>query len=1252
MEKEIVPVNNCEKNNVNNPESISPKRPRKSRKSAIIAPNIPMLVKEKSGDYFVKENVTRELPRVDTNSDFTYESLNGSQSELIQEVIEIEPPVSIRAFKERPSHENFILYGLLTPALCLVPGIDGHDALTKSFTELHGENRELKLAAAHIEDALSGRGKYGKAWSYFKDKFGRWCFTMIESSWFNRLVLFMTVVHLILTFLEPPGDVTYIVAVFVLTPICLLVYALDVFVRIKFLSWRIFWTLDENKWTRVEFVFVFLYTIDFIMLILDSALSIRIVQPFRCLRAAVILCKSRNVGHIYDVVTSIVLKLGKVFFIIFAFIMLFSAVGVHLFMEDYQRIPMDYNCTDNYTTTETSVYFGAFNNIGVSFLRMFVLLSTENYPEIMIPAYIPNPFSFFYFGIYLFVGVFFLTAILLAIIVDSYWEFAKKDVKKERSRERAELAKAWNLLDPLGSGRLDVDDSRFLKLFNMLRPKNTEQMNLQLINYLDSNGDQEIDSFEWTIRLSEALSFEFEETKNDDIEKFPKWFQAICRTARTIDRSVAFSKTILVLIFIHSLLFCIRWKGQSIEEIFAIQITKSVIVSIFFIELALRIIGENTNLLDPVELLDVMLLITAIVSNLLWYIDDMDDAFTSLHTTCTVVSGLAVFFRLGFNLYQTKKLIILFKNRIFPVMFDLIVLVFIIIYFYAIIGFEAFSNKERDPTYSSSHYDYCCGLGFDTFSCALLVIFQIVTTSNWHEIMNSVMKSVSDATCLYFVSCYVVINLVVMNLFVAIAIEAFNKLGTEKELEAAEKESENETQEEEEDEEEEKGKLNSAKTFLNNIFESSRVEEEKERSVRPTNSPRMRRPSRVSIVHQNPGMSPFVMSPVLSPQLSPTTVVEEDASQSDEDTSDLKNMTPEEKREHRIKKKRAKKKKKRLNKTNPKTKIMVVTAYRGTKDQELDLIVGDEVEVIQKQDDWWEGKIRGRKGWFPASHVREVKRKPVEQPELQERQGSSPPVAAWTDNHRNSNPNSSLPLTSQANNGVNRSPNPPAHRNAAPPQRKVGPREVVTAMNAVPKLKVKNKGDWRREILGDITVMNPEEMKALNKILRSGSLGGSLPIKKQSLISDIVEEEEEPAAPVKPDEPTSPFTLPIFNFERAPTLDFVEETVESESADKTDDDDDDMKDAESLINHIDTLTVETPEIPSELKKKKQKEKTKPGEMPAWMKNFVASKQINIAADQFDETDLDKESNKSDKDPGSLLSLPGMVEMDDVSTVQD
>ena len=50
----------------------------------------------------------------------------------------------------------------------------------------------------------------------------------------------------------------------------------------------------------------------------------------------------------------------------------------------------------------------------------------------MVPAFKQSWVNFFFFGVYLYVGVFFLMAILLAIIVESYWEYSKMHVKVER----------------------------------------------------------------------------------------------------------------------------------------------------------------------------------------------------------------------------------------------------------------------------------------------------------------------------------------------------------------------------------------------------------------------------------------------------------------------------------------------------------------------------------------------------------------------------------------------------------------------------------------------------------------------------------------------------------------------------------------------------------------------------------------------------------------------------------------------------
>nr|XP_054758693.1 uncharacterized protein LOC129264776 isoform X2 [Lytechinus pictus] len=1073
--------------------------------------------------------------------------------------------VFVRTFKQRASQENFALYGLLTPALVLVPKIDGHDALTETFTELKGEDRELKLAAAHIDDAISGRGKYGKARAFFKSKQGRWCFKMINNKYFKYLVLLMATVHLILTFFEPPSSMSTSPAILAITPLCILVYAADVGVHMGFLSWPVFWSLDENRWIRRELVFTCMYIIDYVMLVTQTFVDVRLAQPFRCLRAAIILCKLNNVQHIWDVVMSIVIKLGKVFVIIIVFIILFSAIGVHLYTDTYHNIEQE---TSNCTGNSTNVYVGAFDHVGITSLRLFVLLSTENYPDLMIPAYATSHWNFLYFGIFLFVGVFFLTAIMLAIIVDSYWSFAKKHVKKERARERAELAKAWNLLDPLGQGSLPKDDGRFLKLLRILKPHHTEEMNLQLIDYLDHNDDGQIDSLQWTIRLNEALSFEFEEDKFYDMDtNSSKYVYAIQSFSQKIVRSSIYSKIVLVLILLHSILFCLKWHDMDEMARMTIQILKTTILSIFAVEVLLRIMSEGKNLMQVVEILDIILIIIGLASNIpIYFIPP------NYYGLCNIISGIAVTFRLGFNSAQTKKVVILFSTKVFTVMFDLIILVFIIIFFASVLGWELFYGITPDTSYDAGVYSYNCGIGFDSFSCSLLMVFQIVTTSNWHEIMNAAMVATTQWACIYFVGCFTTINLVVMNLFVAIAIEAFNKLGTEKETEK-------ETNQEKTDNQEESF-AGSAMTFINNLFESSRTEQEKEKlSQRPTGSPRMRRPSRVSVTSTFgafPGSPPNLLD---VPQYPKIPVIQEEEEEQEEDLSGLS-------REERKKRQMKKRREKRKNKV--KTMIFVMTAFRATKDSELNLNVGEEIEVVGKQDEWWEGrKDNEEQGWFPASHVKEISRSqppPVPTPFAQRphvtRKATQESIQSGSFSETDF-----FPLNTALNSTQDRLMSTSGSTNS------------LDSTTKRPKLKLKNTsgGNWRKEILGDITVMNPQELKELNKILKSQhtmnakshSLGGSL--RRQAAISESIEEESEPASNIPPP--------PIISVQHAPAIpQIIEEEEEPEEPDK------------------DTLTVEKPELPKELKKKKNKEQTKNGEMPSWATKFLQSNNIKASMD--------------------------------------
>lgn len=270
--------------------------------------------------------------------------------------------------------------------------------------------------------------------------------------------------------------------------------------------------------------------------------------------------------------------------------------------------------------------------------------------------------------------------------------------------------------------------------------------------------------------------------------------------------------------------------------------------------------------------------------------------------------------------------------------------------------------------------------------------------------------------------------------------------------------------------------------------------------------------------------------------------------------------------------------------------ILVMTAFRATKDSELDLSVGEEIEITNKQDEWWEGrKGNEEQGWFPASHVRELKRSQpppmptplAQRPHVQRRATQDSVKSSWSDSDDPVAQASALNTTQGS---------------------------LSDTIIKRPKLKLKNtSGNWRKEILGDITVMNPQELKDLNKILKSqhkaqnmnSSLGGTL--RRQATISESIEEESEPEPVI-----TVPPPIIQINVQHAPA---IPEIIEEESEPEPDKDD---SGNEGDSEH--TLTVEKPELPRELKKKKNKEQTKNGEMPSWATKFLQSNNIKASVE--------------------------------------
>ena len=79
-------------------------------------------------------------------------------------------------------------------------------------------------------------------------------------------------------------------------------------------------------------------------------------------------------------------------------------------------------------TPEGVQYFGSF---GDAFYHMLVLMTTSNFPDVMLPAYQTNRWLCLYFIAYLVFGLFLMMNLLLAVFYSNFKDRFETDIQKE-----------------------------------------------------------------------------------------------------------------------------------------------------------------------------------------------------------------------------------------------------------------------------------------------------------------------------------------------------------------------------------------------------------------------------------------------------------------------------------------------------------------------------------------------------------------------------------------------------------------------------------------------------------------------------------------------------------------------------------------------------------------------------------------------------------------------------------------------------
>ncbi|XP_074641111.1 two pore calcium channel protein 1-like isoform X2 [Tubulanus polymorphus] len=447
------------------------------------------------------------------------------------------------------------------------------------------------------------------------------------------------------------------------------------------------------------------------------------------------------------------------------FMIIFSILGFYLFH-----------------TIESDSYF---DTIWTSFISLFVLLTTANYPDVMMPAYNNSRWSCIFFIIYLAVELYFVMNLVLAVVYESFTRFEKAKLKKLFLHKRQACQYAFSLLvSKRHPKQISIRHFQGLLKFYKPRKKKTDvylmfktlnRSKTGLLTFEEFCEIYDITRLNWK-KCPVAGPSIWSANFRRPLDKFFRgvhWFVSL----KAFDFVI--SGVILAnFIFLLAETVEISLDKSVTEDQFYLTWYNVTFVSVYLVELILKLLGLGPHeyFADNWNTFDFVVTLSGVCGLVLQVF---------IHGFAFII--LLRLFRLLrlFKVSQTFRDVLGTLYILMSRLFSLSVAILMTYYIFAIIGIEIFHKFDmRDCCVNSSveqYYVYYNGSinqgyyylnDFHNILAAGVTLFELTVVNNWFIIMEGYAYVCSEWSRIYFMVFYLNM-MVVMNVIVAFLLEAF-----------------------------------------------------------------------------------------------------------------------------------------------------------------------------------------------------------------------------------------------------------------------------------------------------------------------------------------------------------------------------------------------------------------------------------------------------------------------------------------------
>eukprot|EP00058_Branchiostoma_floridae_P009154 XP_002594642.1 hypothetical protein BRAFLDRAFT_217471 [Branchiostoma floridae] len=647
----------------------------------------------------------------------------------------------------------------------------------------------LYLAATFIRDA-----QYGRNGQFETDENSVKLYNLY-THWLPKVVAYFFILLLLsLAIFEKPAVPGLEIEYYVTMPmevICLIVIGSRLFHLKLFSPGKTFYSDKKNLVVMATMVVMVIDMISYIALV-NSGQAMYAYRWSRPLRPLLLvnIKEGRQIRRAFRNIRRTLPDILNVLVLFFLSIALFALMALKIF---------ERRCMITSLYTDNSPYFKHYGDI---YFQLYVLVTTANSPDIMMPAFDSNKWFSLFFIVYVVVCLYLFMSIILAVIYKNYRKHLKNEIKKSVFIKRVKLERAFNELKEEVGGKSVVTEKTWYVLMKEVLPNKTQVYYslLWLVLDKDANGyiGEEIyhpcTNQKMFLQVADLLNVEVSEIRNQKhlIEKY--WPHVYNSSVSIAVRQVVMHKFFRYFFDLAIVVnaFFIGFNLDEAEWFFLSVFTCEIILKLYtygfsefcrrfwnifdFIVISAAFIATIIEaaleeLQYSRETLDVLLVLR--ILRLLKLVGSIDRFKIIIGTLTNIAPSM---FTYGGVLFVK----IIFVHFISPLTYQ------VFYYVFAIIGMEVWGTMLsgdvnitfcNNPKLNGSEFarDHYCNNNFSDLLTSFVLLFELMVVNQWHDIL--CYKDFNNRYIawarLYFVAFHLLVVIVVLNIFLAFILEAF-----------------------------------------------------------------------------------------------------------------------------------------------------------------------------------------------------------------------------------------------------------------------------------------------------------------------------------------------------------------------------------------------------------------------------------------------------------------------------------------------